>query len=164
MRVTEASVHRLHASFSAKFAPQRPSKRLSGPLKPHVAPYDSYSILRPSCARSCPATSGTWVYKDDQAELLDVRCAIGRSIASAGSFQIRVGGLNNQLPIDQRAGIQPAKKNRMLKQQEPHRMVRALVFSAHFVTVKGCAINHLVTKGIQVWHRSGSVSRKSKAR
>src|SRR5882762_2718009 len=25
----------------------------------------------PSKARSCPATSGTWVYEDDQAELLD---------------------------------------------------------------------------------------------
>jgi len=48
MRVAEASVYRLHASFSAKFAPQRPSQRLSGLLKPHVAPCDSYSILRPS--------------------------------------------------------------------------------------------------------------------
>src|SRR5882672_1460541 len=54
MRVTEASVHRLHASFSAKFAPQRPSKRLSGLLKPHVAPYDSYAILRPR-SDGCPA-------------------------------------------------------------------------------------------------------------
>src|SRR5216117_1061821 len=60
MRVTEASVHRLHASFSAKFAPQRPAKRLSGLLKQHVAPYDSYSILRPrwnatsiACTRKC---------------------------------------------------------------------------------------------------------------
>ena len=52
MRGTEASFQRLHASFSAKFAPQRSSKHLSGLLKPHVAPYDSYSIIRPSWARS----------------------------------------------------------------------------------------------------------------
>jgi hypothetical protein len=48
MWVTEASLHRSRASFSAKFVPQRHLKHLSGLLKRHVAPYDSFSILGPT--------------------------------------------------------------------------------------------------------------------
>jgi hypothetical protein len=49
------------------------------------------------------ASGGHGDMKMTSAELLDVRFIIGRSIASAGSFQIRVGGLYNQLPIDRAA-------------------------------------------------------------
>ena len=47
---TEASSYRRHTSFSAKFALQLRSEPLSGLLKPHVAPYNSFSILGPCSA------------------------------------------------------------------------------------------------------------------
>jgi hypothetical protein len=67
MRGTEASFQRLHASFLAKFAPQRPSTPLSGLRKSHVAPYDSYATLRPVYTSgdlvwtSTAATAPHWV-------------------------------------------------------------------------------------------------------
>src|SRR5262249_52014823 len=55
---TEASFRRLQTSFSAKLAPQWHFKHLSGLLKRHVAPYDSFSILGPNFSQ----TIGTPVY------------------------------------------------------------------------------------------------------
>jgi len=102
-------------------------------------------------SQSVPRMRGTWVYKDDHAELLDVRCVIGRSIASAGSFHRRAGGLTNQLLKDH-----THKKSNQLKRKEdlktarpPPVRVRGLVFSARFATVNAVAtVFTLVTKGI----------------
>jgi hypothetical protein len=54
MRIIETSFHGGHASFSAKFTSRRASKRLPELQKRHVAPYNSYSILRPPRQRRWP--------------------------------------------------------------------------------------------------------------
>jgi hypothetical protein len=53
MRIIEAPFSRLYSSFSAKLTLWMPSKHLSELVKPHVAPYGSFSILRPKSGSMC---------------------------------------------------------------------------------------------------------------